>query len=135
MKIAKLFLILLVLGVLLYLGAVYLGFNLPIPSFMEDNIEGDAQLTVTLLMDNNVNDPLANIEVNLAPEPGKPPKGGVALTDDKGVATFNIKPGDYYIYFNELSFPKNLVMPETSAINVAENVTNEKTILVTTPAR
>jgi hypothetical protein len=130
----KLIVPILVLVVLLivYVGAILAGFNLPKPDFLDKSIEGDAEVKVTLLMDNNTKDPLANIEVDIAKKPGPPPKGGVAVTDQTGTATFTIKPGDYFIYFNELTFPKNLTMPEMQSVAVIEGSPNEKTILITT---
>lgn len=83
-------------------------------------------------MDNNVQNPLSDIEVDLAEKPGQPPKGGVALTDESGVAVFKVRPGSYYIYFNDNTFPKNLKVPELEQIVVKEGVVNDKTILVTT---
>ncbi len=83
-------------------------------------------------MDNNVKNPLPNIEVDLGEKPGQPPKGGTAITNESGVATFKVKPGSYYIYFNDNTFPKNLEVPELGQIVVTEGVVSEKIILVTT---
>ncbi len=115
-----------------YIGAILLGFNLPKPAFWEKGIEGEIELRVTLLMDNNVKNPLANVEVDLAEKPGNPPKGGVAVTNEFGVATFKVKPDNYYIYFNDLSFPKNLAVPQPVSVIVTKGANSEKTILVTT---
>jgi hypothetical protein len=133
MKIFIFFVLSAVLITTLYIGAIFAGFNLPKPSFLEDKgIAGDATLKVTLLMDNNLRNPLSKIEVDVAKEPGPPPKGGIAYTDEQGVATFNIKPGEYYIYFNTLNFPKNLSVPREQAVTVAPNAIAEKTLLITT---
>jgi hypothetical protein len=132
LKILKFVLIFLAAGAVFYFVAIFLGFNLPKPALMERGIEGNAELKVTLLMDNNVRNPLPNIEVDLAEKPGQPPKGGVAITNEQGVATFKVKPGSYFIYFNEVSFPKNLSAPEPQAVTVAEGSVNEKTLLVGT---
>jgi hypothetical protein len=133
MKALKLGALVLIFLVILYVGAIFAGFNLPKPVFLENKgIEGNVELKVTLLMDNNVKDPLSNVEVDVAPEPGQPPKGGVALTNEEGVATFKIKPGSYFIYFNESTFPKNLATPNPQSVIVAEGSVNEKTILITT---
>lgn len=115
-----------------YAGAILAGFNLPKPAFLDKGIEGDTEVSVTLLMDNNSKDPLANIEVDIGKKPGPPPKGGVAITNQVGIATFKIKPGDYVIYFNDLTFPSNLAVPETQPITVTEGDANVKTILITT---
>lgn len=132
MKILKFVLIFIVAVVIFYAVAVLLGVNLPKPAFLKKGIEGNAELKVTLLMDNNVQNPLSNVEIDLAEKPGQPPKGGLALTDESGVAVFKVKPGSYYIYFNDNTFPKNLKVPELEQIVVKEGVVNEKTILVTT---
>jgi hypothetical protein len=122
----------LVILVILYAGAIFAGFNLPKPAFLDKGIEGSAELKVTLLMDNNVKNPLSNIEVDVAEKPGQPPKGGAAITNEQGVATFKIKPGSYVIYFNNMNFPKNLSVPESQAITVVDDKINEKILLITT---
>lgn len=131
MNILKVVLIFIAAVAIFYVGAMFLGF-VPKPAFLDQGIAGNAELKVTLLMDNNVKNPLPNIEVDVAVKPGQPPKGGVAMTDQSGTATFKIKPGTYSIFFNENSFPKNLKVPELVQITVSEGVTNEKTVLVTT---
>jgi len=132
MKALKFVILILIILVVLYAGAIFTGFNLPKPAFLNKGIEGNAKLKVTLLMDNNVKNPLANIEVDVAEKPGQPPKGGVGITDEKGTATFKIKPGSYFIYFNDITFPGNLKVPELESITVSEGVINEKTLLITT---
>ena len=132
MKILKFVVVLLVIVALLYGGGIVLGFDLPKPAFLDQGIGGSAELKVTLLMDNNLKNPLANIEVDVAKKLGPPPKGGVAVTDESGVATFKIKPGNYYLYFNHASFPKNLAVPESQPITVTEGAVNQKTLLITT---
>lgn len=96
-------------------------------------ISGNAQLKVKLMMDNG--DPLGNIEVDLGERTGPPAKGGVAVTDENGLATFNVKPGNYVIYFNLGTFPKNLEWPEggpETKVSVEEGKVNEKTITLRT---
>jgi hypothetical protein len=130
-KILKLVLIALFILVV-YVAAILLGFNLPKPAFLDNGIEGKAELQVTLLMNNNVRNPLANIEVDVAEKPGPPPKGGVAATDENGIATFKIKPGDYYIYFNDNSFPGNLAVPAPKQVTVVEDKITTKQFLIET---
>lgn len=115
-----------------YFGAIFLGFNLPKPAFLGNSISGSAVLEVKLLMDNNVQDPVAKIEVDLAEKPGPPPEGGVATTDQTGTATFNVKPGQYVIYFNQANFPKNLAIPQTQPVTVSQEGPNVVTILIST---
>lgn len=132
MKILKLSAILVVVLLILYLGAIFLGFNLPKPAFLEKSIAGNAVLSVRLVMDNNAQNPVNRVEVDLGEKPGPPAKGGAAVTDDSGIATFNVKPGNYVIYFNEGTFPQNLQIPELISVQVLEGQINEKTIKVTT---
>lgn len=122
----------LIILVALYAGAIFAGFNLPKPAFLDNGIEGNTELKIILLMDNNVKNPLSNIEVDVAEKPGQPPKGGIAITNEQGIAIFKIKPGSYFIYFNNLTFPKNLNTPEPQSITITEGVVNEKTLLITT---
>lgn len=110
---------------------------LPINSFPrigDKGIAGDAKLEVKLMMDNGT--PLSNIEVDVGERSGPPPKGGVSVTNNKGIATFNIKPGSYFIYFNSTTFPKNLEWPAQEGpetkIQVEENTVNEKTLIFKT---
>ncbi len=102
------------------------GFALPGKS-----IEGNAKLEVKLVLDNGT--PLSKIEVDVGDKTGPPAKGGVAVTSEDGVATFNIKPGSYVIYFNMGTFPKNLDWPQGGSetnIQVAEGAVNEKTLIL-----
>jgi hypothetical protein len=92
----------------------------------EQGIQGEARLEVFLVMDNGRL--LDNVEVDLAEQPGSPPIGGVALSDDNGIAVFNVKPGNYFIFFNANNFPKNIEYPEPRAIEVLEGKTNQETI-------
>ncbi len=132
MKILKFVLIFLIALIIFYVGAVLLGVNLPKPTLFNKGIEGKAELRVTLLMDNNIKNPVSNVEVDVAKNPGQPPKGGFGTTNASGTAIFKIKPGTYYIYFNEATFPKNLAVPELEQITVDETSVKEKTILITT---
>jgi hypothetical protein len=132
LKIFKFIVIFLVAAMIIYAGGIFLGFNLPKPDFLDKGIEGEGVLKVTLLMDNNVKNPLPNIEVDVAKKPGPSPRGGIAATDEAGVATFKIKPGSYYIFFNNSTFPKNLEMPQPVQITVSKETVSEKTMLMTT---
>lgn len=125
----KLVVILLVVLVLGYALGNILPFNLSL--FSGQSIAGDAKLEVKLVMDNG--NPLSNIEVDVGEKTGPPPKGGVAVTNESGVATFSIKPGSYVIYFNLGTFPKNLDWPQggpETKILVEENRVNEKTLIL-----
>jgi len=100
-----------------------------IPQEPSGDISGNTRLEITLLNENQ--QPLTNVEIDLGDRPGTPPSGGRQLTNSKGVATFFIKPGKYSIYFNDISFPKDLIKPvDLLQINVEEGKVNTKTIIL-----
>ena len=100
-----------------------------IPQEPSYDISGQTRVGITLLNENQ--QPLTNIEVDLGDKPGTPPSGGRQLTNSKGVATFFLKPGKYFIYFNDKSFPKELMKPvDLLQINVEEGKQNTKTIIL-----
>lgn len=123
--------ILLVIGFLIF--GYILGNILPISftnfSFQKEDqgIKGDIVFTITAKMV-ETETPLPNVEIDLAPQPGNPPVGGVALTDENGVAVLSVRPGTYFIYFNDNTFPENLVMPEPEQVIITEEGANNKTI-------
>lgn len=89
-------------------------------------IKGSAKLEVTIL--DSSSKPVTNLEVDVAEKPGPPLPGGDSLTNQDGVATFNIKPGNYVIFFNSGNFPQNLQESEIQPIQVVEGSVNKKTI-------
>jgi len=102
------------------------GFNL-----FEKSIVGDTKLEVRLVLDNGA--PLSRIEVDIGEKSGPPAKGGIAVTDENGIAAFSVIPGNYVVYFNTVSFPKNLIIPENDInVQVRENILNIKTIILKT---
>ncbi|MFA5386732.1 MAG: hypothetical protein WC297_03660 [Candidatus Paceibacterota bacterium] len=107
-----------------------LGSLFPYSGFIEEEkgIEGAAQVEVTLQAENN--DPLANVEVDIAEIPGPPLSGGVAHTDENGTAVFQIKPGDYFIFFNSSNFPEGFIEPEPREVTIEEGELNEFTIVL-----
>lgn len=94
----------------------------------ETGILGSAKLEVTILNENN--SPVPNLEVDVAEKPGPPQMGGTAQTDKNGVATFNIQPGNYFIYFNSGNFPQNLKEGEPQPIQVSEGSVSKTTIIL-----
>jgi hypothetical protein len=108
-----------------YFVARFLPFNF---SFLQKDIRGDAELRVIVFRDNN--QPVPNLEVDVAKEPGPPPRGGAVETDQEGTANFFVKPGIYYVYFNMGNFPDDL-QPLTQGsmeIKVEEGIINVETI-------
>ncbi len=102
-------------------------FNLSTTKY--EGIQGDSLLKVNLKMDNG--QPLQNVEVDLAETPGQPPIGGVALSDENGQAVFNVQPGNYFIFFNDVNFPKNVENPGSTPVEVKKDGINEVEILLT----
>ena len=94
----------------------------------DEGIQGEARLEVTLKMDNGRL--LDNVEVDLAEEPGPPPIGGVALSDENGLAVFNVRPGNYFIFFNDNNFPKNIEASEPQPVEVMTDKINQQTIIL-----
>lgn len=121
---AAISIIIFILGYLLGNFFPLTGFNL-----FQKTIAGKVKLEVKLMMDNNT--PVSNVEVDVGEKPGPPPKGGITYTDNSGVATFFVQPGNYTIYFNTGTFPKNLQMPPLQQILVEEGKSSEKTIVLT----
>jgi hypothetical protein len=103
--------------------------KLNLPFLQDQGIKGDANLEVILEMDNG--QPLGNVEVDLAETPGPPPVGGVAISDSIGLAGFNVKPGNYFIFFNDNNFPKNVKTAEPQAVEVKEGEVNQVKIILT----
>jgi len=68
----------------------------------------------------------------VAEKPGQPPEGGVGETNKQGLATFYIKPGNYYIFFNSNNFPPDLKYPVEKMIpvKVEEGKINQATIIL-----
>ena len=124
----KIIIFIIILGIGYFLGNYFpFPFNLP---FLQGDVRGETELRVTVLVDNN--QPVANLEVDVAEKPGPPPKGGAIETDEKGIATFYLKPGVYYIYFNMKNFRSDLEpLPEGSKrIKVESGIINEETIIL-----
>lgn len=92
-------------------------------------IRGDAALEVTVLTENQ--NPVANLEVDVAEKTGAPPEGGVATTNERGVAAFSVQPGNYVIYFNAGNFPQNLKYPQDSTpVKVEAEKLNRETVIL-----
>jgi len=108
----------------------YIAGNIPPLPFFQffGNIKGENELRVKILSEGK---PVKNLEVDVAKKPGPPPKGGVAITNENGIATFYLESGKYYVFFNAANFPKNLEYPGPKQIVVEEGKVNEYTINLT----
>jgi len=129
----------LIIGVILLatLAGYVLGSRYPLEGFSffpggdsDEGIAGDVRLVITTERIDG-GGPVPDLEIDLAPQPGQPPLGGVSRTNADGVAEFNVQPGDYYIFFNMSDFPSDLTMPEAERVTVVEGVVNERSILLT----
>lgn len=120
----KIILVLVVLIVGYLVGSYF-----PVKGFLhssEPSISGSAELQVTVLRPDK--SPATSLEVDIATEVGKVLDGGHVKTDSSGVATFNIKPGAYYIFFNANNFPKDLKYTDLPPVTVAEGSVARQTI-------
>jgi uncharacterized GH25 family protein len=120
--------LILLLIVVFILG--YIAGNIsPLPFFQFfGNIKGENELRVKILSEGK---PVKNLEVDVAKKPGPPPKGGVAITNENGIATFYLESGKYHVFFNAANFLKNLEYPAPKQIVVEEGKVNEYTINLT----
>lgn len=121
-----------VLTIVAYLIIGYLvGSYFPVRGFFGNgssgpSISGSAELQVTVLRPDN--SPATGLEVDVATQIGQPGEGGMVETDGTGVATFHIKPGTYYIFFNDTNFPKDLLHKDTPQVTVSEGLTTKQTV-------
>lgn len=117
--------------IIVLLAGYLLGSFLPITGFSffpQKGIQGNAELQIKLTTPDNKS--LANVEVDVAEKPGAPPKDGVAITNESGVATLKVKSGTYFIFFNSNTFPANFEIPATKQVIVEEGKINQTSISV-----
>jgi hypothetical protein len=122
--------------VLLIIGYI-IGSYIPITGFfrtdsMDENADGgiigNAELNVTVLRSDK--SPVVDIEVDIAIKPGPPLRGGAVKTDSNGIASFNIKPGTYYIFFNDNNFPVDLEYRDMAQVTAEEGKVTSRTIIL-----
>ncbi len=89
------------------------------------SVRGENELRIIALVEGK---PINNLEINVGQRLGPPPKGGVVFTNENGIATFYLKAGKYYLYFNAANFPQHLEYPEPRGITVEKGKINEYTI-------
>ncbi len=94
----------------------------------DKDIQGEVLLEVAVVTEQG--NPLPNIEVDVAEKIGPPPLGGTVLTNSQGIASFNLKPGNYFIFFNSNNFPTGFKFPESRPISVEEGISNKQTIVL-----
>ena len=123
------------LALALFVGGYVLGSYFPVSGLLsgQKSIKGDSELKVTVL--DYANQPVSNLEVDVANENEPPTADGVRKTDANGIATFNLKPGHYYVFFNTINFPQNFQVPRETEIDVTEGQTNSKTIILQNAGR
>jgi hypothetical protein len=133
MKVLKTIFIIVVFFLLGYIvGNFYpLGILSVIRSFIipSGTISGDVELKVTVLDEKK--NPIPNLEVDLDKSlPPSPARMLFVDTDENGVATFNLQPGTYFVFFNGNNFPKDFQIPNTRKIDVKSGQVNELTIIL-----
>jgi len=127
----KIFSIVILCFLFLIIGYL-LGTWKPLSTFMtgSNSIKGTTEVKVTVL--GPTNQPVTNLEVDIATKNGPPTAEGVRTTDAQGVATFNLKAGHYFVFFNTTKFPSDFNVPRESEIDVIEGQINAKTIILST---
>lgn len=115
-----------------FIAGYLLGSYKPINSIFigKDSIKGSAELKVTVK--DSLQKPVVDLEVDVASKNEPPTADGIKRTDINGVATFNLKPGHYFIFFNTINFPTNYQVPRETEIDVSEGQLNNKTIILQT---
>jgi hypothetical protein len=133
MKRLKIIFIIVVFFLLGYIvGNFYpLGILSMIRSFIipSGTITGDVELKVIVLDEKKK--PIPNLEVDL--DKNVPPSPASILfvdTDENGVATFQLKPGTYFVFFNGNNFPNDFRIPRTQKIDVKSGQENKLTIIL-----
>jgi len=133
MKVLKTIFIIVVFFLLGYIvGNFYpLGIFSVIRSFIipSETITGDVELKVTVLDEKK--NPIPNLEVDLDKSlPPSPARMLFVDTDENGVATFQLKPGTYFVFFNANNFPNDFRIPRAQKIDVKSGQVNELTIIL-----
>jgi len=76
---------------------------------------------------NNNEEPIVGIEIDVATQPGLPAQWGIKEANIQGLATYDIDPGQYYVFFNLNRFPSEyIVQSERRVIIIAgqqQNIT------------
>lgn len=120
-------------SVVLLVAGYFVGnfFPFSIPQLIQtpqEDIKGNVELKVSVVA--GINQPVPNLEIDLGKTTGPPPAGGVAKTNENGIAIFLVKPGNYVVYFNEGTFPKNLEHGPPQPVTVLENSANNVTVVL-----
>ncbi len=120
--------IILVLGA--FIGGFILGSYRPISGFItsKDSIKGNAELKVRVI--DSSDNPVANLEVDVANKNKPPTTDGIRKTDKDGIAVFNLKPGHYFIFFNTTNFPPYYQVPREIEVDITEEKSNVKSIIL-----
>lgn len=117
-------------GIGILIVGYLIGSYFPIRGFFQSSgpsISGDSTLQVTVLRPDR--SPAQNLEVDIGTKAGQVYKGGHELTNAQGVATFNVKPDTYTIFFNASNFPADLRYDETTVTTQAGQTSSSIIIL------
>ncbi len=98
--------------------------------FLFRGIAREVDLKITVLRDDQT--AVSGVEVDIDESlPPLPIRMVSSLTNESGVATFKLKPGTYFVFFNLNNFPQDLEFPKTSQrIDIQGNRENELTIVL-----
>jgi hypothetical protein len=124
-----------IIAIATLIAGYLIGSFFPIRGFFQStgpSIAGNSTLKVTVLRPDR--SPATNLEVDIATKVGQVFEGGHEKTDANGIATFNIKPDTYYIFFNAINFPKDLKYTDTPSVVTQAGQTVSQTIILQ-PAR
>jgi hypothetical protein len=119
-----------IIGLVTFIAGYLIGSYFPVRGFFSssESISGNAQLKVTVLRPDN--SPATNLEVDISTEAGRVLNGGHEKTDSNGIATFNVQPGNYYIFFNAINFPKGLFYTDVPPVTLQSGKTASQTIIL-----
>lgn len=116
-----------------FAGNLYpLPFPIPILISGPSSLIGEVELKVRVITDKEM--PVPDLEVDIDFKlPPSPNRLIAVTTDNNGIATFYLKPGIYFPFFNLNNFPPHLKHPtqaELPQLKVQEGKINEATIIL-----
>ena len=97
---------------------------------VEDSEEFALKPTLEVLVETEDGDPVTGLEIDVAERPGQPPEDGVAITNSAGVASFNMDPGNYFVFFNSNNFPAKFQPFDPIPITIRAGDINQETIIL-----
>ena len=90
---------------------------------------GKGVLEVTV--SNSDDQPMVGIEIDVAVQPGPPESWGVKEANVNGMASFELDPGTYHVFFNTNRFPSGYEIPSSSQkVDIKEGQTKNVAIVL-----